>query len=167
MEVVYDQNTQRVPIKVWASDLDEGTLGQAQNLARLPFAARHIALMPDAHHGYGMPICGVLAAQDYIVPNAVGVDIGCGMHARRTNIEAGKLADSHPGQGTVLRAVLNHVQRAVPAGNGPVGSHREPKALTMLTGDPEIELLLADAPPDLEQAWLASAYQIGTLGGGE
>jgi tRNA-splicing ligase RtcB (3'-phosphate/5'-hydroxy nucleic acid ligase) len=54
MEVVYDQNTQRVPIKVWASDLDEGTLAQAQNLARLPFAARHVALMPDAHHGYGI-----------------------------------------------------------------------------------------------------------------
>jgi tRNA-splicing ligase RtcB (3'-phosphate/5'-hydroxy nucleic acid ligase) len=167
MQVIYDPADQRIPIKVWTDSVEEGALTQAKNLTKLPFAFRQVVLLPDVHQGYGMPIGGVLAARDYIVPNAVGVDIGCGMHARRTNIEAGKLADSHPGQGTVLRAVLNHVQRAVPAGNGPVGSHREPKALTMLTGDPEIELLLAGAAPDLEQAWLASAYQIGTLGGGE
>jgi tRNA-splicing ligase RtcB len=166
MHVIYDPNIQRVPIKVWASDLDEGTLAQAQNLARLPFAVGHIALMPDAHLGYGMPIGGVLAARDFVIPNAVGVDIGCGMHARRTNIEAGRLMESHPGQGTVLRAVLGQVQRAVPAGNGPAGNHPEPKPLHMLTADPEVALLLADAPPDLAQAWQESAYQLGTLGGG-
>ena len=77
MEVIYDPNRQVVPIKTWLAELDAGTLEQALNLARLPFAAHHVALMPDAHLGYGMPIGGVLAARDHIVPNAVGVDIGC------------------------------------------------------------------------------------------
>ena len=69
--------TERVPIKLWLNDADEGTLAQARNLANLPFAFSHICLMPDAHQGYGMPIGGVLATTDTIVPNAVGVDIGC------------------------------------------------------------------------------------------
>jgi tRNA-splicing ligase RtcB len=47
-----------VPIKVWASDVEEGALKQAVNLASLPFAFHHVALMPDCHRGYGMPIGG-------------------------------------------------------------------------------------------------------------
>ena len=42
--------------------------------------------MPDSHHGYGMPIGGVMATKDVVIPNAVGVDIGCGMCAMKTNI---------------------------------------------------------------------------------
>ena len=48
-------------------------LNQAKNIANLPFAFRHVAIMPDCHEGYGMPIGGVLATHGYIVPNAVGV----------------------------------------------------------------------------------------------
>jgi tRNA-splicing ligase RtcB len=167
MQVIYDQNKQRVPIKAWLNDLDEGTLEQALNLARLPFAARHVALMPDAHLGYGMPIGGVLAAKDYVVPNAVGVDIGCGMHARRTNVEVGRLAAAHPGQGTVLRAVMNQIQRAVPTGNGPVGNHASLQSWDDIVSDEAVVQLLNEAPPELEKAWRDSGYQLGTLGGGK
>ena len=75
------ENTGKVPIKIWFDDIDEKTLDQAKNLSNLPFAHKWIALMPDAHCGYGMPIGGVLAAKGVIIPNAVGVDIGCGMSA--------------------------------------------------------------------------------------
>jgi tRNA-splicing ligase RtcB len=78
MQEVFDPKAQRVPIKEWLSELDELTLEQALNLAALPFAYNHVALMPDSHPGYGMPIGGVLAALGYVVPHAVGVDIGCG-----------------------------------------------------------------------------------------
>ncbi|MGH2368485.1 MAG: RtcB family protein, partial [Chloroflexota bacterium] len=77
MRVIYDPKQQRVPIKAWLDDVDAGTMQQALNLANLPFAFHHIALLPDAHLGYGMPVGGVLPAKGYVVPNAVGVDIGC------------------------------------------------------------------------------------------
>ena len=54
-------STEKIPIKLWLRDLQEGALQQARNLANLPFAYHHVAIMPDAHFGYGMPIGGVLA----------------------------------------------------------------------------------------------------------
>ena len=70
-------STEKIPIKLWLDDIEEGALNQAKNLANLPFAFKHIAIMPDSHQGYGMPIGGVLATKGVIIPNAVGVDIGC------------------------------------------------------------------------------------------
>jgi len=70
-------NTEQKPIKLWLEEIEEGALNQAKNLANLPFIFKHIAIMPDAHQGYGMPIGGVMATQGVVVPNAVGVDIGC------------------------------------------------------------------------------------------
>lgn len=79
-------STERRPIKMWLNDLEDGALKQAKNLANLPFAFKHIPIMPDSHQGYGMPIGSILATKDVIVPNAVGVDIGCGMCAMRTHL---------------------------------------------------------------------------------
>ena len=79
-------NTERIPIKMWLSDLEDGALQQAKNVANLPFAYKWVSIMPDSHQGYGMPIGGVLATDDVVVPNAVGVDIGCGMVAVKTNL---------------------------------------------------------------------------------
>ena len=67
-------STERIPIKMWLDDIEEGALDQAKNIANLPFAFKHIVLLPDAHKGYGMPIGGVLATNDVIIPNAVGVN---------------------------------------------------------------------------------------------
>lgn len=69
--------TERLPIKMWLNEIEDGALEQTKHLANLPFAFKHIAIMPDAHQGYGMPIGGVLATNNVIIPNAVGVDIGC------------------------------------------------------------------------------------------
>lgn len=79
-------HTEKKPIKMWLDGLDSGAFAQARNLANLPFTFKHITIMPDAHHGYGMPIGGVLAARKAIIPNAVGVDIGCGMCAVKTSL---------------------------------------------------------------------------------
>jgi len=70
-------STERRPIKLWLDDMEEGALAQAKNLANLPFIHKWVAIMPDSHQGYGMPIGGVLATEGVIIPNAVGVDIGC------------------------------------------------------------------------------------------
>jgi len=61
----------RVPIKSWVLDIDGIALEQATNLSNLPFALNHVALMPDAHAGYGMPIGGVLFAERAVVPYAI------------------------------------------------------------------------------------------------
>lgn len=79
-------STENIPIKMWLNGIEEGALEQAKNLANLPFAFKHIAIMPDSHQGYGMPIGGVLATHNIIIPNAVGVDIGCGMCAVKTSL---------------------------------------------------------------------------------
>jgi len=47
-------DTEKIPIKLWLDEIDENTLRQAKNLANLPFAFKHVCLMPDAHSGYGM-----------------------------------------------------------------------------------------------------------------
>ena len=73
MFVIYDSKRQRVPIKVWlehGGQLEEECFRQAMNLSNLPFVYKWVALMPDAHSGYGMPIGGVIAAEDVIIPNA-------------------------------------------------------------------------------------------------
>lgn len=84
MEKVIDKGG--LPIKLWLDDIEDGALEQAANISRLPFVFKHIAIMPDSHQGYGMPIGGVMATKGVIVPNAVGVDIGCGMCAVKTSL---------------------------------------------------------------------------------
>ncbi len=66
--------------------MEPTAMSQARNLANLPFTFKHVAIMADAHPGYGMPIGGVLATKDVVIPNAVGVDIGCGMCAVRSSL---------------------------------------------------------------------------------
>src|SRR5574343_1844495 len=84
MEKVLEGN---VCVKFWAKDVEESAMEQIINLSNLPFAFHHVAIMPDVHSGYGMPIGGVLATKGVIIPNTVGVDIGCGMGAVKTTIK--------------------------------------------------------------------------------
>lgn len=67
--------TERLPIKLWLEEdqMEEGALEQARNLANLPFAFQHIAIMPDTHQGYGMPIGAILATQGAVVPDRKSV----------------------------------------------------------------------------------------------
>jgi tRNA-splicing ligase RtcB (3'-phosphate/5'-hydroxy nucleic acid ligase) len=66
------------PYRIWGDNLEAGALEQMRNAAQLPVAVAG-ALMPDAHVGYGLPIGGVLATRDAVIPYAVGVDIACRM----------------------------------------------------------------------------------------
>lgn len=100
--------TERIPIKIWSNLVDDNAIEQAKALANLPFTRKWVAIMPDTHQGYGMPIGGVIATENVVIPNAVGVDIGCGMKARKTNItEIDK---------ETLKKILNQIQRDIPTG---------------------------------------------------
>ena len=74
MFVISEKNA--LPVKIWQSGmeaLDSKCNEQAQHLTPLPFAQKWIALMPDTHAGMGMPIGGVIACENAVIPNAVGV----------------------------------------------------------------------------------------------
>jgi len=88
MKRVIKKSNNKIPLKLWLDYLEDGAEKQADNLSNLSFAFRHIAIMPDSHQGYGMPIGVVLATDGVIVPNAVGVDIGCGMRSVKTNLKS-------------------------------------------------------------------------------
>ncbi len=66
----------RIPYRQWGTDLDANALQQMENACQLPVSVA-AALMPDAHVGYGLPIGGVLATDNAVIPYAVGVDIAC------------------------------------------------------------------------------------------
>jgi tRNA-splicing ligase RtcB (3'-phosphate/5'-hydroxy nucleic acid ligase) len=73
----------------WASILDAATREQAQRTASMSFIYPHLALMPDAHLGKGATVGSVIPTMGAIIPAAVGVDIGCGMHAVRVPLTLG------------------------------------------------------------------------------
>jgi tRNA-splicing ligase RtcB len=131
MRVILDQDAHRLPIKSWSPILDEKTYEQATNLSNLPFAFKHIALMPDNHVGYGMPIGGVLATKRYVVPNAVGVDIGCGMSAVKLPLKEA------PDEKT-LRYAMNMIRKEVPFGPK---KHDKARPISKMPKPQEPELL--------------------------
>ena len=102
-----------LPVKSWCENCEEGALKQAGNLAKHPALYHHVALMPDAHQGYGMPIGGVVAADNAVIPAAVGVDIGCGMIATETDIPAEAFAEM-----PFRRAFQEKLKERIPVGDG-------------------------------------------------
>ena len=105
-----------VPIKAWTRGvlLDEQTRRQLENVASLPILHRWVAAMPDVHWGIGATVGSVIPTVGAIVPAAVGVDIGCGMLAVRTSLEARHLPDT-------LRDVRGAIEKAVPHGRSKHG----------------------------------------------
>lgn len=90
----------------WASILEQGTRDQAVMTASMPFITPHLALMPDAHLGLGATVGSVIPTDRAIIPAAVGVDIGCGMIAVRTQYTRDQLpADRRPLREAIERAV--------------------------------------------------------------
>ncbi|MCU1607578.1 MAG: hypothetical protein JWP46_4043 [Modestobacter sp.] len=96
----------------WASILDDRTREQAERTAAMPFIHPHVALMPDAHLGKGATVGSVIPTDGAIIPAAVGVDIGCGMMAVRTQFTAADLA------GRDLAVLHGQISRAIPLSAG-------------------------------------------------
>ena len=74
----FEERTEPAPYRSWGSDFDQNSVQQIENACRLPVSVAG-ALMPDAHTGYGLPIGGVLATRNAVIPYAVGMDIACRM----------------------------------------------------------------------------------------
>jgi tRNA-splicing ligase RtcB (3'-phosphate/5'-hydroxy nucleic acid ligase) len=139
----------RIPIKSWCANVEPGALKQAVNLTKLPFVYGHVALMADCHEGFGMPIGGVIACRDAVIPNAVGVDIGCGMCAVKTNLPV-SLIDAD-----TVRTVLNRVRGLVPRG---FAHHKHMQDWEGFERAPDVEVVRRELD--------SARRQLATLGGG-
>src|SRR5688500_5487797 len=115
-QATYVHREQPAPYRVWGEGLEAGALDQMKNAARLPVAVAG-ALMPDAHQGYGLPIGGVLATDNAVIPYAVGVDIACRMKLSVLDIPAKDLKRLHDSLARVL-------ERGTVFGTG--GAHKKP-----------------------------------------
>lgn len=100
-----------VPIKAWTKGVpvEPAAHQQLVNLSRMPFAYKHLAVMPDVHLGKGATIGSVIATEGAVIPAAVGVDLGCGMMAVRTSLTASDLPDD-------LHPLRTEIERAIPHG---------------------------------------------------
>jgi len=141
----------------WASLIDEKTLAQAHTTARMPFIHPHLALMPDAHLGKGATVGSVIPTLGAIIPAAVGVDIGCGMIAVRTQFTKGDL------DGRELAELREQIERAIPLSAGRYNNK------IVATAEPRIAELEALAEKNgFDPAQYAGNWrlQLGTLGSG-
>jgi tRNA-splicing ligase RtcB len=142
--------TMRDNVLSWASDIEDATLQQAAKTARMPFVQGHVALMPDAHVGFGSTVGSVFATKGAIIPSAIGVDIGCGMIAARLNLTSQALPDN-------LGPLHGRIREAVPAGVGK--GHEEPTWAAM-DEFPEPTIPLTD------KQQTKAVKQFGSLGSG-
>lgn len=161
------QNEGAAPIKAWVKGVqfDDHSKAQVKNISTLPFIHKHIALMADCHAGIGATVGSVIPTLGAIIPAAVGVDLGCGMMAMRTSLNAKQLPDN-------LKDIRSAIEAAVPHGRTDNGGANDRGAW-------------GQTPDDVAAAWVAMepkyrtivdkngkvshkrpANQLGSLGGG-
>lgn len=154
-----------VPIRVWLeseAQMEESCMEQAVHLAKLPFVQKWVSLMPDTHTGKGMPIGGVIATRGVIIPNAVGVDIGCGMIFVPMNVKLEQIQDIVTGNGSLIQLLIGDILRNIPVG---FERHRTEQPCESLDRAKE-QMELYAANPELLPLMDDGYFQVGTLGGG-
>ena len=141
------------PVKIWTNDVEETAMRQIENLTTLPFLHHHLAIMPDVHAGMGMPIGGVLACDGAVIPNAVGVDIGCGMCAVKTNWKMEDLP-AH----VIRKEIMKGIRARIPLG---MDHHKEAQDAKYLPQGHNI-----DKMEIVKRRQHSILHEVGTLGGG-
>ena len=141
------------PVKLWARELDHKAWMELGNLCSLPFVFHHLAVMPDAHGGVGMPIGGVLATNNVVIPNAVGVDIGCGMCAVKTDIPVASITDD-----VLRKKLMRGVRKRIPLG---MDHHKTAQDEALMPAGHDVDSMTV-----VKRQYVAALKQIGTLGGG-
>jgi tRNA-splicing ligase RtcB len=144
-----------VDIKLWSRphEVESAALTQLRNMTALPWVFHHVAAMPDVHYGKGATVGSVVAMRGAVSPAAVGVDIGCGMGALRTNLRAADLPDS-------LKRLRSDMERAIPVG---FSSHEEP---VKKAAEWPLWEAFGELTPKVQPLLSRARRQMGTLGGG-
>ena len=152
-----------VDVHLWTPvhEVESSALDQLKNIAALPWAFHHVAAMPDVHFGKGATVGSVVALKNAVAPAAVGVDIGCGMAAGKTNLNADKVDRR-------LAKLRSAIEEAIP-----VGFNAHDEAAVDRIDDPElphrVRALMAgfkDLSPKVQRLDGKAWRQLGTLGGG-
>lgn len=138
----------------WASIIDDITLEQSIRTSAMPFIWQHLALMPDAHLGKGATVGSVIPTIGAIIPAAVGVDIGCGMIAVRTQYSLPDI------QGKDLSVLRHSIERSIPLSMGRFNNKLTESAQAKITA------LKEEAKKDYKQFAGNWELQLGTLGSG-
>jgi tRNA-splicing ligase RtcB len=137
------------PYSAWGNDFEPSAIAQMRNACKLPVSVAG-ALMPDAHVGYGLPIGGVLATKDAVIPYAVGVDIACRMKLSVFDLPVRALEDE--------KERLTHVlERETRFGVG--ASYRSPQQHDVMDRDWTVTPVTSKMK---DRAW----GQLGTSGSG-
>ena len=155
------------PIKAWIKgvELEEQAKQQLFNIASLPFIHNHIAIMPDVHWGMGATVGSVIPTIGAVIPAAVGVDIGCGMMAVKTSLNAADLPDN-------LSTLRTAIEKKIPHGRTNNGKRGDRGAWTNV---PEQYVknfdfngleLIVEKHPKIVDAAKRAPHHIGTLGTG-
>lgn len=151
-----------VPVHIWTDEIEAQAMQQLKNIASLPFIHHHVAAMPDVHLGIGATIGSVIPTHKAIIPASVGVDIGCGMMAIKTSLNARLLPDN-------LAPVRSAIEEAVPVGFNMHRIERVPEKAAKSVGE-GLNKILAKYPKLTPKGGQGKAHrwarQIGTLGGG-
>ncbi len=170
----------RLPIKAWTRGVpvEEAAVQQLRNVADLPFVFKHVAAMPDVHWGMGATVGSVIATKGAIIPAAVGVDIGCGMMAARTDLMASDLPDNFAAMRTAIEAAVPHGRTDNGGVNdrGAWGDVPEIVRAKLQGGDGRSGVLpdslddrlikIVNEHPKLNRAWGRAPHHLGTLGTG-
>jgi tRNA-splicing ligase RtcB (3'-phosphate/5'-hydroxy nucleic acid ligase) len=143
----------KVDVLAWAdpAQIESVALDQLRNIAKLPWVFHHVAAMPDVHYGKGATVGSVIAMKGALSPAAVGVDIGCGLAAVRSSLNASDLPGS-------LAGLRSEIERAIPVG---FEQHKRP-----VEGDPELWRDFQDLTSAVRDLESKARHQLGTLGGG-
>ena len=150
---MYEISVNETPVKIWARAVDPHAWKEIMNLASLPFVFHHLAFMPDLHGGKGMPIGGVLATKDVIIPNAVGVDIGCGMCAVKTSWKVSDIP-----RDVLTKQIMRGIRKRIPLG---FDHHTEVQDEALLPQGHDVDKMAV-----VRVQYTAARKQVGTLGGG-
>lgn len=143
-----------IKARIWqdADKIESSAWDQIKILCEHPYIEDIVAIMPDNHSGIGVPIGSVVPVKDAVIPFAVGVDIGCGMLAIKTDITLDKITPK-------LKEIIHSIKRSVPLGF----SWRENKNLKIVYDhiEPSIKTILGEL-----KEYKNTINQLGTLGGG-
>jgi tRNA-splicing ligase RtcB len=161
MPVLQEIREGRVPVKVYAAEIEPAARQQLVNVSKLPIVHHHVAAMPDVHLGIGATVGSVIPTRGAIIPAAVGVDIGCGMIATRLSLTADALDER------ALKKAYDQIVRDVPVGFGqhPEGRARSEAAKRFARG---LRRILDKHPGVRKRVGKHTDWvrQLGTLGGG-
>jgi tRNA-splicing ligase RtcB len=150
-----------IPVKIWSElhKVESSAIDQLVNTANLPFVFKHVAAMPDVHLGKGATVGSVIATKGAICPCAVGVDIGCGMMAVKTDLDARVVQDK-------IKTIRHSIERSIPL--GPESNSRITDSVNKWYRWKDFDDLhvIAKTGDDHKQMLKRAMSQLGSLGGG-